>query len=193
MSKSIIDHRKIVLPLGALLLLLAIFCTLEWTNTTHFFHQKPVVTSSSYTKGETRNTNNGATQPSTQSTPTSNSNTPQPGDQKSDTGGSFSNGSLVIPTGDFVSNHHPGENGSPLAEVSVCNTTPGATCQIVFVKDGVTKALPVQTTDRGGSTYWNNWTPSNVGLTSGVWSVTAVAKLSGQTKTAPDSLGMVVQ
>jgi len=115
--------------------------------------------------------------------------TKQPGDQKSN---NVPNASLVVPSGDFVSNHDPGENDSQLIETSVCNTTAGATCQITFTKDGVTKSLPAQVTDRGGSTYWDNWAPSDVGLTAGSWKIQAVASLNGQTKSASDAIPLVV-
>lgn len=83
------------------------------------------------------------------------------------------------PSGSFVSNHKPGQNGSPQEEGSVCNTSPGVTCTISFTKDGVTKSLPVKTTDSAGAAYWNSWTPASIGLTAGNWTVTATAG-SGQ-------------
>ena len=116
----------------------------------------------------------------------------EPGDQKSDNGGS-STLTLLDPTGNFVSNHHPGENGSPTTETSVCTTTPGASCKVSFTKDDVTKSLDAQTTDRGGSAYWSNWKPADLGLTSGSWQVQAIATLNGQTKTADDATALVVQ
>jgi hypothetical protein len=118
-----------------------------------------------------------------------NSSTSEPGDQKSDSGGA-SNLTLLEPTGNFISNHHP---DSPASETSVCTTTPGASCTIVFTKGSVIKSLPSQTTDRGGSTYWNNWKLSDIGLTSGNWSVQSIATLNGQTKSAVDATALVIQ
>jgi hypothetical protein len=79
------------------------------------------------------------------------------------------------PYGTFVSNHRPGQNGSPMEEASVCNTTPGIVCVITFTKDGVVKTLPSKTADNDGTVYWSSWTPQNMGLTAGEWIVTATA------------------
>ena len=99
---------------------------------------------------------------------------------------------LTEPYGTFVSNHHPGQDGSPTAEQSVCNTTPGATCYIQFTKDSMTKKLDTQTADPNGATYWT-WDVKQAGFSAGSWQVTAVASLSGQTKTAIDALALEVQ
>lgn len=101
---------------------------------------------------------------------------------------------LTAPTGTFVSNHRPSLSGSPLLrqEKSVCNTTPGATCYMLFMKDGVAKQLATQTADNTGSTYWL-WDVSQAGFTQGSWQITAVATLNGQTATANDSLPLEVQ
>jgi hypothetical protein len=103
-----------------------------------------------------------------------------------DTSGT-TNANLVAPYGNFISNHKPNLDGSPApsSEQSVCNTTVGATCQIIFTKDGVTKTLSAQTADGGGATYWE-WTLQQVGLTPGTWKVTAKATLGSQTKTTDD-------
>lgn len=116
----------------------------------------------------------------------------QPGDNKG-SGGSTT-ATLLDPTGDFVSNHRPNLSGNPAPNTltSVCTTTPGATCAITFTKDGVSKTLPSQTTDRGGSTFWNNWSLSDYGLTTGSWQIKATAVLNGQTKTMSDALVLEV-
>ena len=145
-------------------------------------------TGSSYTKGQPSSTSNGGSSNSQQSSGQSGNS----GNQKSSSG--ENSAVLIAPSGDFVSDHHPNLSGSPAPNTmtSVCNTTPGATCQISFTMDGVTKSLPSQTTDSGGSTYWTNWKLQNVGLTAGSWSVEATASLNGQTKTASDSMSLVV-
>jgi len=116
----------------------------------------------------------------------------QPGDSKSDSGGGTTT-ALLAPSGDFVSNHHPNLSESPAPNTmsSVCNTSPGATCKIIFTKDGDMKTLPVATTDRGGAAYWN-WKLQDIGLTVGTWQIQAIASLNGQTKTALDVLDLVV-
>lgn len=104
-------------------------------------------------------------------------------------------GPLLVPSGTFVSNHHVNLSNNPAGSgyiTSTCTTTPGATCQITFTKDGVTKSLPAETTDAGGSAYWNNWQPGDYGLTTGSWTVTAVAKSGDQTKTATDALTLEI-
>lgn len=101
---------------------------------------------------------------------------------------------LVAPSGTFVSNHRPSLSGSPLlkSEESVCNTTPGASCYILFMKDGIAKQLDPQTADASGSTSWS-WDIGQAGLTEGSWKITAVATLNGQTLSSDDSLTLDVQ
>lgn len=101
---------------------------------------------------------------------------------------------LTPPSGTFVSNHRPSLSGSDLLkhEESVCNTAPGATCYILFMKDGIVKQLDPQTADSSGSTSWS-WDIGQAGLTEGAWKITAVATLNGQTLSADDSLKLEVQ
>lgn len=168
-----------------LLLLVCLVAILELTNVTHIFHKKTVVVvsgSSFNTKGEPK-----STKPVTQNGSASG---------VSNNTGSKSTGSslaLVAPSGDFISNHHPNLSGSPAPNTmsSVCNSSPGASCQIIFTQDGVVKSLPVKTTDSNGTAYWN-WQLQDIGLTSGSWSIQASASLSGQTKTASDVMDLVV-
>lgn len=102
---------------------------------------------------------------------------------------------LLTPTGDFVSNHHPNLSGSPAPNKmsSVCTTTPGASCTINFVNthDQTKKSLPAKTADAGGSMYWD-WKLQDIGLNSGTWHIEAVANLNSQAKTASDALDLVV-
>jgi hypothetical protein len=124
--------------------------------------------------------------------------TPAATDKTSPTGstteGVPSNLSLLEPSGNFVSNHHPNLGGSPApsAEQSVCNTTPGASCYIKFTKGDITKTLASQATDGNGSTYWN-WDIKDSGFTEGSWQITATATLNGLTKSTTDSQDLVVQ
>lgn len=97
---------------------------------------------------------------------------------------------LQPPSGDFVSAHNV-QMSSILT--SVCNTTPGANCYIKFEKNGTTRVLTTETTDEGGSAYWNQWTPADVGLSPGTWQVQAVATLGGQTKSTNDAKDMTIQ
>jgi hypothetical protein len=177
---------------GVIILLFAVLAVLEFTNTTHFFHKASPLSVNSKTP-----TTGGASQdnqkgePQNSSNPTSN-NTTQPGDSKNSVSGTATT-SLEAPSGDFVSNHRPNLSGSPAPNIisSVCTTTPGATCTINFTKDGVTKSLTSQTTDRGGSSYWN-WTLQEVGISSGTWKIQALATLNGKSKSTNDALDLVV-
>lgn len=144
------------------------------------------VTAGQNTKGEpTKPTANNTAQKDTStpvpSTPTS--------PQTSKDSPSVSTAILSAPSGDFVSNHHPNLSGSPAPNriSSVCTTTPGASCTISFTKNGVTKSLPAQTTDAGGSTYWD-WKLQDIDLSVGNWQVVATATLNSQTKTVNDPL-----
>lgn len=145
-------------------------------------HTSPATTAGQYTKGESPSPANTSPQSNT-----------QPGDNKSTTGAGDPNAVLLDPTGNFVSTHHislSGASGTATLQ-STCNTTPGATCQITFTKDGVVKSLPKQTTDRGGATYWN-WKLQDIGLSEGSWQVTAIAALGSQSKNANDALALEV-
>jgi len=95
------------------------------------------------------------------------------------------------PSGDFVSNHHPGGSFST-AEASTCNTSPGAVCYIEFKKGSVTKKLTAETADGKGATIWY-WDVKSAGLDAGSWTVSAVATLNGQTKTSEDAMALVIQ
>lgn len=94
-----------------------------------------------------------------------------------------------LPTGDFVSNHHP---DGTVAEVSVCNTTPGASCYIEFTNGSTVKKLEEQQTDGKGAVYWY-WSIGSAGLSSGSWTVTAVAVLNGQTAKVADPMTLVIK
>lgn len=173
---------KSALALICLLILAGIFAILELTNTTHVFHKEPLVASgvAFNTKGEKASSSN-SSKKNDHSFGSSSSN-------KSD-----SAAILFTPTGTFVSNHHPNLSGSPAPNTiaSVCNTTPGANCKLVFTNGDTTKELSAQTADANGSVYWN-WKLQDIRLTSGTWKVQAVASLGGQTKKASDAMDLVV-
>jgi hypothetical protein len=177
-------------PLVAIILAILILTGLLVWHAHSSRTSKVAKTASPYTKGQPAATPSVASpaSPTDQNSP----NASQQSDQKSGTGAA-NNLPLITPSGNFVSNHTPGQNGSPNSEVSVCNTTPGALCKIVFTKDGVIKSLPEKAADSGGTVYWNNWLPKDYGLTAGSWQIQAVASLNGQTKTASDSMDLVVQ
>jgi hypothetical protein len=181
-------------PFLTLLLLLVfaglIVTALELTNTTYFFHARPVeVTASPATKGVPQSKDS----TKSNSTPENNDSSTK-GDGKVDDTASDPNAFLKEPTGVFVSNHHPNLSGSPAPNTinSVCNTTSGATCQIIFTKGEEVKSLPAQMTDKGGATYWNGWKIQDIGLTKGEWHITAKVILGSQVKTADDALPLVV-
>jgi hypothetical protein len=98
---------------------------------------------------------------------------------------------LLDPTGNFVSAHKNVPKSASLS--SVCNTTSGAECKIVFTNGSTSKSLDPQTTDSNGSSFWNSWSPEDIGLTSGSWQVQAVATLNGQSKTSTDAMKLEIQ
>ncbi|GAC1387365.1 MAG: hypothetical protein NVS1B7_1520 [Candidatus Saccharimonadales bacterium] len=102
--------------------------------------------------------------------------------------------SLTVPFGTFVSNHHPSLSGNlaMTQEQSVCNTNPGALCEIKFTNGDVTKTLGAKQTDGNGAASWN-WRLQDIGLTNGTWQITAVATMGSQSKTAQDTTNLVVQ
>lgn len=185
-----------IIGLATVAALIIVVGLLEATNTTHFFgKEKPAPTASSYTKGEPAEGQSG---PGTKHEPeqpalSKPGNSTAPAPQKEQGGGSPS-ATLLAPTGNFVSNHYPNLSGSPAPNSmnSSCTSTPGASCTITFTMGGTTKQLPAQTTDRGGSTYWD-WKLQDVGLTAGSWQIQAKATLNGQTKTAADAQPLEVK
>jgi hypothetical protein len=195
MSYSISKKRSRFYVWGALFvgLVVIVIAALELTNTTHLLHKKNVTINTPTSGGSSVNEQKGEPQTSNSSTRPA-TDASQPGDTKSNSGAS-SVANLIAPTGDFVSAHGTSEHPIPLSATlaSVCNTTPGVSCKITFTApDGTTKALSSQITDRGGSAYWNSWTPANIGLSAGTWQVKAVVTSGSQTKTATDAMELVV-
>lgn len=176
-------HKRVSLVVLAVIVIVA----LELTDTTHLFHEVPVppvipVTSSSSGKADVPAGSQQQAAPSS-----SDKATPTPASSNPASTGL----ALSTPYGNFVSNHAPGTNGSPIAEDSVCNTTPGAKCYIKFTKsDGTASQLPTQVTGSDGSTRWS-WNSSI--LSSGNWTVTAVSTLNGQTKSTQDPTPLTIK
>lgn len=177
----------------ALIILVAavIFGVLQLTHMTHFFAKQGTPNTTYYpgphtptggqnTKGEV---NNVPSVVQSNPNPKGFQNTPSPGS-------STSNAVLITPTGDFVNSHHVTQSSSMLSD---CNTTEGATCQIIFTNasSGATVPLNSQTTDSNGAVYWY-WTPKQVGLTPGTYKITATATLNGQSKSASDAMNIEV-
>lgn len=111
-----------------------------------------------------------------------------------ETGGNgTSSANLDAPTGNFVNTHHPSLS-TPMS--SSCVTTVGAMCQITFTNTATGKTIPVssqpQAVDSSGAAYWN-WTPQQIGLTSGTWKITATATLNDQSKSASDAMNLEIQ
>jgi hypothetical protein len=178
------------LALAALAVIVVLVAVLELTNTTHFFHKQktpPVIPTSKVSNQ--LSPNNSSTTPS----PSSPASSGPVSDKTPSSSAGSGSAPLIAPYGTFVSNHHPGDN-SPNDEISYCYTTPGAACYIKFTKSGSgeTTRLASQTTGSDGSTSWS-WNVSNdAHLGSGHWEITAIATLSGQTKSTSDSLELVV-
>jgi cytoskeletal protein RodZ len=112
---------------------------------------------------------------------------------KDTSGNPVAAGSLTLDSAQtFVSNHKPGQNGSPTSEQSVCNTTPGASCHIQFTKGSLVKSLDTKVADSNGVAVWS-WDVKDAGFSSGSWQISAIANLSGQTKTATDPTPLEIQ
>jgi hypothetical protein len=186
MSKyhPILSKKSFLVGAAGLIVIVAI---LELTNTTHLFHKQsvPPVIPAHTSSGKPISTS--SSQPNTPAASTPQDNTPLPAD--------VTNHTLIAPTGTFVSNHFPGQNGSSTTEASVCNTSPGATCYIKFtnVVTGDTTQLAAQVTDARGTTSWYWDVSQDAHLSAGQWKVMAVATLGSQTKTATDTLNLTVK
>jgi hypothetical protein len=186
------ERRHLKTPLlvvFTILALLAVVVTaLELTDTTHLFHtRKPSYnspTASPATKGIPEDEAGSASQANTDSANPSTQND----DAKHPTSETPSSAPLIAPNGNFVNRHDP--SGNEQME-SICNTTPGATCQITFIKGSATKSLPAQTADRGGATYWA-WKIKDTGLTPGIWKITVTATQGSEKKAVTDTTDLEV-
>ncbi|HSX17907.1 MAG TPA: hypothetical protein VLE51_00945 [Candidatus Saccharimonadales bacterium] len=175
-----LDKRLVVL---AVLVVLAIVIAIGYAAKGNKKTNVIIPSTSSAAKTQEKGSDNQSSNSST-----GNSDTTNTAPSKDSSSSQSSN--LLTPSGNFVSNHTPGQKGSPLDENSVCNTTPGATCYIEFTKDGETKKLAARVADSNGTVLWD-WTASD--FSSGTWTVIAVASLNGQTKTSQDSQPLEIQ
>lgn len=132
-------------------------------------------------------------QPNVTTTPNPNKQTAGPSGSKQENSSFTSSGKLIAPYGTFVSNHQPLLNSSsPRNKVeSVCTTSPGAKCSILFTKGGITKLLEEKITDANGVATWS-WTPQGIGLTQGQWAITAKAVSGSQISTSKDNIVLEV-
>lgn len=183
--------NKIVIPLTVLVILVLSFITMYFSGFFNSHHDSRMSTKNTPTiESESVNNQKGETHKQ----PSSHNNKSTAPDNSTKDNGTIK-GPLVVPSGDFVSNHHPNLGGSPAPNSlsSVCTSTPGASCTISFTQGKITKSLPTQTTDQGGSTYWNNWTLQGIGLTTGSWKITATSSLGNKTLSSVDPMGLEVQ
>lgn len=180
-TQSPSSKRPLWVVLVVIVIAVGTLTVLELTNTTYFFHKRPITTAGPNTKGIPKTNNNQATT----TTPGTNNNSTTTGSISSNTA------PLLTPTGPFISSHHQSLSQDSLIN-SVCNTTSGAICEIDFTQGSVTKSLPAQMTDAGGATYWNGWKLADIDLTTGDWQITAKATLGTQTQTASDAIVLTV-
>jgi hypothetical protein len=187
--------KPLLIAAGVIIALGAILAALEYTDTTYLLHDRPTTketqesspnrTAGQDTKGEQADP--GATDGSKPNSAGS-STTP---DAKAPEENTDTSAPLVTPTGNFVNSHKVKVDSAANTQQSVCVTTAGARCEIIFTKGSETRSLPAQTTDKGGATYWT-WSPESVGLGVGSWKITAKATLGSQTKTASDAINLEV-
>jgi hypothetical protein len=99
-----------------------------------------------------------------------------------------SNLALTKPWGTFVNIYHAEMDDQML---STCNTTVGATCEIIFTSGSTSISLPVEKTDKGGAVYWS-WKPKDYDFYKGLWSIKVIARLGDQTKTSTDAQSLEI-
>lgn len=182
-----VARRVLWVGLTLALMATAIVIALELTGRTSIFgdNTPPRPTAGQNTKGEVEDGTSKLPAPTTNT-----QNTSTEADDEKRTGSVGTQAAVIAPTGNFVSAHKNVPLDAPLS--SVCNTTAGARCVITFTSGNTKKSLPEQPTDRGGTAYWNSWTPKSIGLTPGEWKIQAVATLGEQTKSADDALTLEV-
>ena len=99
---------------------------------------------------------------------------------------SYSGTDVLAPSGNFVSSHSISLSDPRFLKLeSVCTTSPGATCGIVFKKDGITKTLETKTANSNGAVTWY-WSPQEAGLSVGSWQIIATAQIGNSTKSSTD-------
>jgi cytoskeletal protein RodZ len=196
-KKSPSRRRLIEFMIIAIAAIIILLVALQLTHVIHLFDSAPtkavIPTTSVHSAANSSGKAKSSTRTSTTSTTTAPSGSSSTSSKEGPTSStSTTSAPLVAPEGSFVSNHHPGQNGSPTTEVSVCNTTPGATCYIQFTNGSYTRTLASQIADSEGTVTWN-WDVSNPAFPAGSWQITAIATLNGQTKTTSDSQTLEVQ
>lgn len=184
--------KTVFTVLAVIVVLIGIVAVLEATNTTYFFHDKKPSYNSPTAGPATKGIPDSEQGQDNKTNDSSNDSSNSDDDAKHPTAPVDTNANLTEPTGNFISTHTIALGTNPQME-SICNTTAGASCKITFTNGSTTKSLSAQNTDRGGATYWA-WKPkdSNINLTPGTWTVTAVAQLGSQTKTTVDATKLEV-
>jgi len=157
----------------------------------HVNHKKIEVVSAT-TVNTSNNSDKNATGGNVSNPPSTSSSNNSSKGQTTSTGNQTTGNTPQPPSGNFVSNHEPGANGSPEEEQSVCNVRSGVTCSLSFTKGNVTKSLNAQVASSTGSVSWD-WTPSSIGLTTGSWTITATASLDGYSSSTQDKILLEVQ
>ena len=168
-------HKKMLIPVLVATFVVLLIALLYYTNHLPFWRHTPAAhtTGSTYTKGEPASTSTDKATGSPSGSTTNGKSTPSADNTQS------SNQPLTAPWGTFANTYTAASNDQMQ---STCNTTPGASCEIIFTNGVITKTLGAQTADAGGAVYWA-WTPRQIGLTPGTWHLTAKAVLGSQTKT----------
>lgn len=185
---SAIKNPRILVPL-LLILVVAVLLVLELTNTTYLFHKKVAVSSTIPATTNETSASNDTDKSSSQGSATSTNNSTQNNEKIVSTPSSGSD--LLAPSGSFASSHRPSLKNSPGME-SICITTPGATCTIIFTLDNAVKTLDSKKTDDTGAVVWN-WNLNEAGFIPGSWQITATASLNGQSKSTTDIQKLEVQ
>jgi hypothetical protein len=187
-------RKKILIIGGVLLALMGTFVLLELTNTTYFLHERKAVSGTIPSKNSSKDTSN-STDKEKDTVSTSNGADSPESPKEGDTPQPLpTSKGPEAPFGDFISNHHPNLDSAPApsAVESVCNTTPGAQCQLSFTNmDGVIKTLEIRTTDGTGAAMWS-WDVKTAGFTVGTWKIKAIATLNGQTKVTESTLHLEI-
>jgi len=184
-------NKYLKISIATLAVIVIAVLVLGLTNTINIFHKQKVVSVIKTSHNTTPSLKAAPANPSSTAVNTGSATTKSTADSAGSSTSSNSS-SLIAPYGDFVSNHHPSSTTS-YNEVSVCNTTPGASCYIEFTNGQTVKQLPAQTVDGDGATSWSWNVFSDAHLTSGSWLITAVASINNSIKSTNDQLELIVQ
>lgn len=181
-------NTKILVILVIIVLAVSVWAVIHYNVFTNTNVTKQTSSSNQTTKksntqpSQSTQTQTTTTSPSTSTNSTSNTSAKSTDNTQSST-------TLLNPYGQFVSNQTPSlSDPNQQTEVSTCETTPGASCYIEFIKSGsATITLKEQVTDSNGVTSWT-WNLSKQGFAVGTWQVKAIAILGNQTKTATETM-----